>query len=232
MRLVNRLANRVLDRFLASLIHGTTHGIVDGSLMLLVDRLANGVIDRSCTSLVRRYHHGIVDVPRGCLGYKSTTLNLTVLVVDFVSCSVASLFNSIVHSFSHSSHASVSSASYWSGRRLNTISGSPASTTALIADRATVSSARGSCTGHDRTDHDGGYDPQPIHLDFSTGNNTSVARRSFGDSGASAHISRHRSPCFSRMCCYAVKTLCDVYVLTGSLALRSGFTPTNWITML
>ncbi len=201
MRLVNRLADRILDRFLTSLIHWATHGVIDGSLMFLVDRLANGVIHRSCPSLVLRNHHGVIDVPRCCLGYKSTALNLTVLVVDFVSRSVASLFNSIEHSFSHSSHASVSPASYWSGRHFITISGSPASTTALIADRATVSSARGICTGHDRTDHDGGYDPQPIHLDFSTGNNTSVARRSFGDNGASAHISRHRSPCFPRMCC-------------------------------
>ena len=195
MRLINRLAHCVLDRFLASLINRATHGVIDGSLMFLVDRLANGVIDCSRASLVLWHHHCVVDVTSGRFGNEFTALNLAVLVVNFVPRAVSSLFNSVVNCLSHGAHASVCPASHRCGRHFISISGSPASTTALIADRATICSARGICTGHDRADHDGGYDPQPIHLDFSTGNNTSVARRSFGDNGASAHITRHRSPC-------------------------------------
>ena len=195
MRFVDGFADCVFDGFFTSLINRATHGVIDGSLVLFVYRLAYRVVDRPSSGLVLWHHHGVIDVPSGCLGNKSTALYLTVLVVNFVPCSISSLLHTIINRLSHGAHASVCPAGHRSGGHFVTISGSPASTTALIADRTAICGARGICTGHDRTDHDGGYDPQPIHLVFSTGNNTSVARRSFGDNGASAHMSRHRSPC-------------------------------------
>lgn len=192
---INRLANGVIDRFLAGFVDRTPDGVVDRALVFLVYRLANRIVDRPCSCLVLRNHHCVIDVSSCRFRNKSTALHLTVFVINFISRAIASLLDAIVYGLSHRTHASVSSACHWGRRHFTTISGFPASTTALIADRAAICSARGICTGHDRTDHDGGYDPQPIHLDFSTGNNTSVARRSFGEYGASAPISRHRSPC-------------------------------------
>lgn len=198
VRFVYRFADRVFDGFLASLVYGASNGVVNCSLVFLVDWFADCVIDGSRTGLVFRYHDGVVYISSRCLGDKATALHLAILVVNFISLTISSLFYSIVNRFSHCFHASVRSASHGGSRHFIAISGSAASTTALVADCATIRSTRGICTGHDRTDHDGGYDPQPIHLDFSTGNNTSVARRSFGDHGASAHMSRHRSSCSFR----------------------------------
>ena len=198
MLLVNRFADCVLDCFFAGLIHRTPYGVVDCALMFLVDRFANGVINRARFGFIGWNHHGVINVACSSFRHKPTALHFTVLVVNLVSSAIASLLNSIVNRLSYGSHASVSSSSHRSRGHFITISGLSASTTALIADRTTICGARGICTGHDRTDHDGGYDPQPIHLDFSKGNNTSVARRSFGDHGASAHMSRHRSSCSFR----------------------------------
>lgn len=195
MRLVDGLTHRVLDCFLTSLVHGATDRIIDGPLVLFVNRFTNGVVDCPGARLVFRHHDGVVDITSRCLRNKATALDLTILVVNFIPCAISSLFDSVVHRFSHCSHASVSSARHWGSRDLTAISGFSASTTALVADSATIRGTRGICTGHDRTDHDGGYDPQPIHSDFSRGNNTSVARRSFGDNRASALMARHRSSC-------------------------------------
>ncbi len=199
MSLVNRLTNGVFDGLFASLVDWATNRVVDCLLVLFVNRFTNGVIGRACPCFVGGDHHCVIDVPRGCLWDKSTALNLTVLVVDFISCAITSFFDLVVNRFAYGAHASVSSTSDRGGGFFITASGYSASTTALVADCAAVCSASGICTGHDRADHDGGYDPQPIHLNFSTGNNTSVARRSIGESGASALIPRHRSPCFHRM---------------------------------
>ena len=199
MSLVNRLANGVFDGLFASLVDWATHRVVDCLLVLFVNRLTNGVIGRPCPCFVGGDHHCVIDVPSSCLWDKSTALNLTVLVVDLIFCAITSFFDLVVNRFAYGAHASVSSTSDRGGGIFITVSGYSASTTALVADCAAICSARGICTGHDRADHDGGYDPQPIHLKFSTGNNTSVARRSFGENGASALIPRHRSPCFHRM---------------------------------
>ena len=188
MGLVNGLADRVLDRFFASFINGTPDGVIDGPLMSLVNGLADRVVDCTSTCLVGWHHHRVVHVPSGCLGDHPTALHLLVFVINFVSLAIACFLDLVVHSFANCTHASISSACHRRRSHVIALSGSPASTTALIADGTAISGARGISTNHDRTDHNGGQDPQPIHLDISTGNNTSVARRSFGDHCASAQI--------------------------------------------
>ena len=195
MGLINRLANGVLDRFLACFVDGPADGVIDRSLVRLIDRFADGVIDGPGTCFVFGNHHGVVDVPSRCLGDHAAALNLLVFVIHLIPLAVPCFFDLVVDRLTDSSHAGIRSASHRGGCRFVPVRSSPASTTALVADGTTVRSARGIRRNHDHTDHYGGHDPQPIHLDFSTGNNTSVARRSFGDHGASALTSRHRSPC-------------------------------------
>lgn len=210
MRFVHGFADRVFDCFLPSLVHWSADGVIDRLLVLFVHGFADGVIDRPGACFVFRHHHGVIDVTRGRFWDKSAALNLAVFVIDLLASSVASLFHLVINRLAYRTHASVSTTSHRGGGYFIALSGFSASTTALIADRTTIRSARGVVTGHDRADHDGGYDPQPIHLDFSTGNNTSVARRSFSENGASALISRHRSPCLFLGRYSQTAFLCDV----------------------
>jgi hypothetical protein len=209
VRLINGFADGVFDRLFTSLVHRSSDRVIDRFLVLFVDGFADGVIDCPRPCLVFWHHYGVVDIPRGGFGNESAALNLSVLVIHLVTISVSSFFHLIVNRFTYRAHAGVSSTSHWCGGYFIALCGFPASATALVADCTAIRGARGVCTGHDRTDHDGGYDPQPIHLDFSTGNNTSVARRSFSENCASAPLSRHRSPCLVPGCRSETAVLCD-----------------------
>ena len=170
VRLVNRLVDGVVDRTSLGLVHGLFDRVVDDPFVRLVNRLVDGVVDRTSFSLVSRDHHGVLDFALFRVRNGASRLNFFVFVVRFVPRTITSLLDLLVNGFGNVTHDGVAASGTsrccstlgdWHSRRSAVRDGAAtdnclsAIATTLVANRATISGARGLSPRGDRDDRQG-----------------------------------------------------------------------------